>query len=70
MFLKECKTRIALNSSEDYYFNEEGLLVFTREYHLKRGDCCGSGCINCPFDYVNVRDEGLRNRLIAKRNKI
>lgn len=33
---------------------EEGLLVFTAAYHLKRGYCCGSGCRHCPFGHVNV----------------
>lgn len=33
----------------DYYFTEEGFLVFTERYHLKRGSCCGSGCRHCPY---------------------
>ena len=33
----------------DYYFNEDGLMVFTAEYHLKRGYCCQSGCRHCPW---------------------
>lgn len=33
----------------DYYFNEQGLMVFTEKYHLKRGYCCGSGCKHCPY---------------------
>ena len=36
-------------ASEDYYFNEDGLMVFTREYHLKRGFCCKNNCLNCPY---------------------
>ena len=32
----------------DFYF-EEGLIVFTAEYHLRRGYCCGSGCRHCPY---------------------
>ncbi len=28
---------------------ENGLLVFTEAYHLKRGYCCGSGCRHCPY---------------------
>lgn len=36
---------------EDYIFNEEGMFVFTKEYHIKRGYCCKSGCINCPYGY-------------------
>ncbi|MBD0258498.1 MAG: hypothetical protein ICV83_22505 [Cytophagales bacterium] len=32
----------------DYYL-ENGLIVFTAQYHLKRGYCCGSGCRHCPY---------------------
>jgi len=38
---------------EDYYI-EDGLLVFTAAYHLKRGYCCGSGCRHCPYGHQNV----------------
>ncbi|MPR33681.1 DUF5522 domain-containing protein [Salmonirosea aquatica] len=38
-------------SKEDYYFNEEGLMVFTATYHLKRGYCCKSGCRHCPYGF-------------------
>ncbi|WP_040397751.1 DUF5522 domain-containing protein [Cesiribacter andamanensis] len=33
----------------DYYFNAQGLMVFTEQYHLRRGYCCGSGCRHCPW---------------------
>jgi hypothetical protein len=33
---------------EDFYL-ENGLLVFTAAYHLKRGYCCNSGCRHCPY---------------------
>lgn len=35
----------------DFYFNENGLMVFTKEYHLKRGYCCKRGCLNCPYGF-------------------
>lgn len=35
-------------SGEDFYM-ENGLLVFTAAYHLKRGYCCDSGCRHCPY---------------------
>jgi hypothetical protein len=38
----------------DYYMNEQGLLVFTAQYHLKRGFCCGSKCKHCPYGWENV----------------
>jgi len=33
----------------DYYINEDGLYVFTAQYLLKRGYCCGNGCKHCPY---------------------
>lgn len=37
----------------DFYI-ENGFHVFTEAYHLKRGNCCGSGCRHCPYQYKNV----------------
>ena len=36
---------------EDFYYSEEGFIVFTEKYHLKRGYCCKSGCRHCPYGY-------------------
>ncbi|MGD9647171.1 MAG: DUF5522 domain-containing protein [Pirellulales bacterium] len=41
-------TPAPLVAGVDYYL-ERGCLVFTREYHLKRGYCCQSGCRHCPY---------------------
>jgi hypothetical protein len=38
----------------DYYFTEEGMMVFTENYHLERGFCCGNGCRHCPFNFEAV----------------
>jgi len=32
----------------DYYF-ENGLMVLTARFLLKRGYCCGNGCRHCPY---------------------
>lgn len=37
--------------ADDYYINEQGFIVFTRNYHLKRGYCCKSGCKHCPYGF-------------------
>jgi hypothetical protein len=37
----------------DWYF-ENGLLVYTAAFHLKRGYCCGSGCRHCPYEPPHV----------------
>jgi uncharacterized protein DUF5522 len=57
-----------LNEDDDYYFNSDGLVVFTKEYLLERGYCCGNGCANCPYDYKMV-PEPKRSLLLEKRKK-
>ena len=42
-------TEDRLKEGVDFYFNEEGLMVLTREFLLKRGFCCHSGCLHCPY---------------------
>jgi Family of unknown function (DUF5522)/Cysteine-rich CWC len=37
-------------TTEDFYFDASGLMVFTEAYHLRRGTCCDSGCRHCPFE--------------------
>jgi hypothetical protein len=34
---------------EDFYWEDE-FIVFTREFLMKRGQCCGSGCRHCPYE--------------------
>lgn len=55
-----------LTEDDDYYFNENGLIVMTREYHLERGYCCGNGCLHCPYNYKEV-EEPKRSKLLEKR---
>ena len=57
-----------LIEGEDYYLNENGLLVFTKKFLLERGYCCGSGCKHCPYDYEAV-PQPKRSDLLAKRIK-
>jgi hypothetical protein len=40
-------------ASQDYYI-ENGLLVMTEAFHLKRGYCCGNECRHCPYEHINV----------------
>ena len=40
-----------LQEGIDYYINEDGNFVFTKEYHLKRGYCCKNKCLHCPWNY-------------------
>lgn len=52
----------------DYYFNENGLMVFTAAYHLKRGYCCKNKCKHCPWSYGKIIEEKLlkSSKKIAK----
>lgn len=43
----------AASSQPDFYL-ENGNVVFTAAYHLRRGTCCGSGCRHCPYDPPHV----------------
>lgn len=31
------------------FYRENGRMVFTAAYHLRRGYCCGSHCRHCPY---------------------
>lgn len=35
-------------------YKENGYVVFTAQYHLRRGYCCGSGCRHCPYSEGNA----------------
>lgn len=50
MSLDDLKPKLEeeLKEGEDYYY-ENGFMVFTKKYLLKRGYCCDSGCRNCPY---------------------
>ncbi|GMU56136.1 MAG: hypothetical protein AMXMBFR33_52820 [Candidatus Xenobia bacterium] len=43
--------------AEDEFYYENGLLVFTERFHLRRGACCGSGCRHCPYQHEKVPPE-------------
>ncbi|HNO55060.1 MAG TPA: DUF5522 domain-containing protein [Chitinophagaceae bacterium] len=51
-----------------YYINEEGLFVFSAQYHLEKGYCCGNGCLHCPYHYENV-PEPKKTELLKEREQ-
>ena len=46
-------------AGEDYVI-ENGNVVFTSTYHIKRSFCCGNGCKNCPFEPKNIKNNTKR----------
>ncbi len=41
--------KFEFEQGKDYYL-EDGRIIMTERYLIKRGTCCGSGCRHCPFD--------------------
>ena len=41
---------------EELYYFEGSKIVFTPQYHIERGHCCGSGCRHCPYEPKHQRD--------------
>ena len=39
----------ALLAQPGEYYLEDGRMVFTATYHLRRGYCCGNRCRHCPY---------------------
>jgi hypothetical protein len=35
----------------EYYYLENGLIVFKAAFLLKRGYCCKRGCRHCPYGF-------------------
>jgi hypothetical protein len=48
------KIMISNHEPTDFYF-EDGKVVMTESYHIKRGSCCGNGCKNCPYTPVHIK---------------
>ncbi len=51
-----------LQENIDYYINSDGLYVFTREYHLKRGYCCKNKCLHCPWNFGQPKSAKQRKK--------
>lgn len=47
--------REVIKEGEDYYF-EDGLMVLTGRYLLRRGYCCEQGCRHCPYGFEKGED--------------
>ncbi len=41
----------SLIKGQDYTVDDNGMMVFTADYLLRRGYCCESGCRNCPYGF-------------------
>ncbi len=42
---------MGIDLSKDSYIDKQGRTVFTKRYHIKRGYCCNSRCLHCPYEF-------------------
>lgn len=54
--------------NQDFYM-ENGYRVFTPEFHIKRGYCCGSGCRHCPFTPKHLKGNNQLEDIYIKETK-
>lgn len=48
-----------LELEKDYWI-EDGLVVFSREYLLRRGYCCNKRCKHCPYVKFLKLDKSIK----------
>ena len=51
------------------YINKKGDTVFTAHFHRKRGYCCKSDCLHCPFG-TTLANHGLTFQDINRENEM
>ncbi len=52
-------SRVAVDQSDEIaegkdYYMDNGLVVYTEMYHIKRGYCCNSGCRHCAYGFKRI----------------
>lgn len=50
----------------DFYKDKNGNIVMTESFHIKRGKCCGSGCLNCPYEPLYQRGSTILKESLQK----
>ncbi|MGC6414520.1 MAG: DUF5522 domain-containing protein [Bacteroidia bacterium] len=46
----ESKNNDEMKNTNSNFYWEDGFCVFTEQFLLKRGQCCGNGCRHCPYE--------------------
>ena len=54
-----------LKNNVDYYIEGERV-IFTALAHIKRGQCCGSGCRHCPYIPKHTKGKVVISEKILK----
>jgi hypothetical protein len=54
---------------QDFYYDDNGMMVLTSTYHLKRGKCCANACKHCPYRFEEI-PEPRRSKLLLQKPPI
>ena len=46
---------VSTKQEENDYYYENGYMVFTESFLLKRGHCCKNSCRHCPYGFKNKK---------------
>ena len=52
---------------DDFYY-ENGFMVMTEQYHLRRGYCCGNKCRHCPYEPKHEKETTTINTSYESKN--
>ncbi len=55
-------------TDKDLYYFEGSKVVFTPEYHIERGYCCGNGCRHCPYEPKHIKGNIELEKIYKKEN--
>jgi hypothetical protein len=55
------------NDDSSFYYLENGAIVFTPDYHIKRSECCGSKCRHCPYEPLHVKGNSQLQDIYIKK---
>ena len=50
----EAPPAAAAEASDEDFYTENGFVVFTASFLLRRGYCCENGCRHCPYKGAEV----------------
>jgi hypothetical protein len=53
--------------NKDYYIDGDRV-IFTPEFHINRGSCCGNGCRHCPYEPRATHGNTILNPTYDNRN--
>jgi hypothetical protein len=52
----------------EFYYDSQGRMVMTENYHMKRGKCCGNGCLHCCYWPPHIKgNEKLKEKSLSNQ---